>query len=360
MDTAPTPAPLLLPDHDAFLAARLELFGDPAMSHVAAALVAVPPRADAIDVSRYQLRVDWPTVRAHTGPLVFYKISQGGAYVDPYYRTNRDGTAAAEFTRRVGYHWISPDVPASVQAAHVARTAGALVEGEGLMLDAEQTGITEPLTREVAVRLEDAYQRPAAIYTGRYVAGGALWFSTALFNGHRPRVFAAYTTPARARSIASPHAWDVWQWTGTGRVPGVSTLVDINQVDNLSIFDAVCGITNHLQEDPVQAIEPQQRLVDTRENTYPDGMIPTGRLHAGQTIAVPIFGNDVVVNLTIVNPSARGWATVYGKTKPPTSNVNYEAGQTIANSCRSRTDGGLLHIFVSAECDVIVDLQAAG
>jgi uncharacterized membrane protein len=80
------------------------------------------------------------------------------------------------------------------------------------------------------------------------------------------------------------------------------------------------------------------RILDTRNGTG-GYSAPVG---AGQTISVPVAGVDgvpssgvtaVVLNVTAVGPTAASFVTVYadGQARPGTSNLDFAAGQTIAN-----------------------------
>lgn len=315
-------------------------------------------RRDGIDVSRYQGDVDWRAVRAQGMAWSACKATQGRRWVDPTFSANRAGMAAAGFPVRLFYHWLSRDVPASVQAAHFLRTVGGLAVGEGVMLDAEEDGITLAQCIEWCRLVEAATGRPVAVYTGVYVADRTIWQSPVLFDGRRARVLAAYTTESRARRLAAPHAWDAWQWTGSGSVAGVVGPVDLDQIDNMPAFLRACGYPTNPPEDPseedtVRAVERPERIYDSR---------PLGRpLKAGDVLEVAVLGNEVVVNVTVVDPSSTGYLTVWGPgPRPGTSNVNFRAGVTVANLARTRTDGGTIRLQATADCHIVVDLQAAG
>ena len=213
------------------------------------------PKRNGIDVSRYQALVDWGKVAGSGVVWAATKATQGTKYADATLARNRAGMASAQIRHRLFYHWLNPAplvlrlsakarvADARKQAAHFLATVGPLSAGEGVMLDAEQDGITADAVLAWCEAVEAKTGRPVAVYTGVYVAKGSIWQSRSIFNGRRPRVLAAYTTEQRARTIATPYRWDVWQWTGSGRMPGVGPEVDIDQVDNPAIFDAVCGLT---------------------------------------------------------------------------------------------------------------------
>src|SRR5439155_2009016 len=82
------------------------------------------------------------------------------------------------------------------------------------------------------------------------------------------------------------------------------------------------------------------RLLDTRVTR--SGVIVTGIPAPGTTIAATIGTQSpaelhwtaVLVNVTATSPNADGYLTVYpdGQARPPSSNLNFKAGQTVANA----------------------------
>lgn len=100
------------------------------------------------------------------------------------------------------------------------------------------------------------------------------------------------------------------------------------------------------------AVDPL-RLVDTRTTT---------RLGAGQTIAVDAaaVASAAIVNVTAVTPASSGFVTLYpcGATVPNVSNVNFVAGDVVANRAVVSTDGSSRFcVFSSAETDVVIDVE---
>src|SRR5690606_22389862 len=82
------------------------------------------------------------------------------------------------------------------------------------------------------------------------------------------------------------------------------------------------------------------RLMDTRPATTVDGQfVNTGPL--GADVALPVLGrggvpatgvSTVVLNVTVDSPTAQGFLTVWPEgAAPEVSNLNFEAGQTVAN-----------------------------
>ncbi|MEZ5259984.1 MAG: hypothetical protein R2705_24795 [Ilumatobacteraceae bacterium] len=67
----------------------------------------------------------------------------------------------------------------------------------------------------------------------------------------------------------------------------------------------------------------------------------------------------MLLNVTVVAPDGDGYVTVYpcGADRPNASNVNYKAGQTIANSVVANVGGnGQVCIYSYANAYVLVDV----
>ena len=106
---------------------------------------------------------------------------------------------------------------------------------------------------------------------------------------------------------------------------------------------------------------PSTRVFDTRSPAN-----GAAKLAAGGTAHVQIVGavvppnaRSVVLNVTATEPVAAGFLTVYpgNAAQPPTSNVNYRAGQSIPNAVIvGLGPTGTVDIFSSSTSHVIVDV----
>jgi hypothetical protein len=106
------------------------------------------------------------------------------------------------------------------------------------------------------------------------------------------------------------------------------------------------------------------RAVDTRR-----GEVDTlGNIAALQTFGVPVAGvggvgahpSAVMVNATVTNPGAAGYLTVWAcdQPRPATSNINFVAGQTIANAVITTVSAlGTICVVSNTSIDVIIDIQ---
>lgn len=102
------------------------------------------------------------------------------------------------------------------------------------------------------------------------------------------------------------------------------------------------------------------RLVDTR--------FAGGRVEPGIALTVPVAGQGgvpatgagaVVLNLTVTEPAAVGYATAYpcGGAVPDVSSLNFAAGQTVANLVTVKMgEGGAVCVVASSAAQVIADV----
>lgn len=212
------------------------------------------PNINGIDVSVYQQNIDWLRVKNHGIFWVAIRATKGWSLVDKNFKHNRAAAATVKFKYRLFYHWLEPSSPsrakhatlrradAKRQAEAFLKVVGHLEPGEGVLLDVEQTGVTEDQALVWCQTVEAATKRPVAVYTGVYVAGGSIWRSTRIYDGTRPRVLAGYMREKEVRKHALPFTWDAWQWTDEARIPGISTDVDVEQVNHPYAFDKVCNV----------------------------------------------------------------------------------------------------------------------
>lgn len=108
------------------------------------------------------------------------------------------------------------------------------------------------------------------------------------------------------------------------------------------------------------AITPR-RVMDTRTGTgAPKTKVGPGGRISLSIPGLPVGTTAVTLNVTVTNPTAAGYLTVYpaGATRPTASNVNFVRGQTVANLVVvSVGPGGKVTFYNSAgTVDVIADL----
>ena len=186
-----------------------------------------------IDLSRFQTSVDWATARANGVNFALIKATEGADRVDPMFADHWRGAGNAGIPRGA-YHFFYHCGPAADQArwfiANVPRTRGALPP----VLDMEWTP-TSPTCRirrdgatlraEAAVFLDALQahygQRPIVYTSIDFYQDTELW----KLGGTE---FWLRSVAAHPSDLYGGQAWTFWQYTSSGRVPGIAGPVDIN------------------------------------------------------------------------------------------------------------------------------------
>jgi lysozyme len=186
-----------------------------------------------IDLSRYQGDVDWKKVRGAGIRFAYLKGSEGGDHIDNRFYQNWDGAAAAGVARGV-YHFMYWCRTASEQAVWFTQAVPQDKDQLPPVLDVEWNHGSTTCPRQTTV--EDARDKIHKMleimeyHTGkRPIIYTDIAFHRDVLEGYFPGY------EFWLRSVAAPPAdrfenrpWTFWQYTATGRVPGVSGNVDKN------------------------------------------------------------------------------------------------------------------------------------
>jgi Cysteine-rich secretory protein family len=99
------------------------------------------------------------------------------------------------------------------------------------------------------------------------------------------------------------------------------------------------------------------RLIDTRR-TGRIGANSTFSVRPASTVAASAGSEAITVNLTVVDAAADGYATVWpcGSDRPGASSLNFDAGDTRANTITVALGGGEMCVFTTAPGHFLVDL----
>jgi hypothetical protein len=104
-----------------------------------------------------------------------------------------------------------------------------------------------------------------------------------------------------------------------------------------------------------------ERVLDTRSAKGPKAAGTTIVKVAGTT-RIPSDADSVIANLTAVNAAADGFVTAYrcGEAVPVISNLNFRAGQTIANLATVKPDAnGNICLFSNVAVDLLLDVSGS-
>ena len=129
-------------------------------------------------------------------------------------------------------------------------------------------------------------------------------------------------------------------FTFTSTTTGVSVVTASVTLGSISATDV--ALVTWLPEPPAFVPLVPSRILDTRDGTGSCTPACLGPLEADQSRTIQITGrggvpasgvSSVVLNVTVTEPTAAGFLTVYpsGSPRPPTSNLNFVPGQTVPN-----------------------------
>lgn len=228
----PEPAPAPVPAATSSVARTHPRFDD-ADPHEAIGTRPARYAVHGIDVSRWQGGIDWRTAHAAGVSFAYIKATEGGDVADPAFQTYRQDARSVGL-RTGAYHYFYFCRPAAEQArwfiAHVPKGATDLPH----VLDMEwnHRSPTCPARPDGArVRAE------AGIFLDmleRHYGTRPLVYTTVDFDADT-QITRLPRTQFWLRSVAAPAAetfpgtrWTLWQYTGTGLVPGIDRPVDIN------------------------------------------------------------------------------------------------------------------------------------
>lgn len=183
-----------------------------------------------IDVSNWQAEVDWGAVAASGVQFAIVKASEGTTFLDGYLARNWHGIPAAGLARGA-YHFAQPNQnqPEAEAAWFLScvQGAGGLADGDVLVLDLEAgTGNLVDWTQRWLAAVTAAVGFRPLLYSG-------MWFMEPHGLVGDPQLAEHGLWLAAYGSVppAPPPLWPVlalWQFSCTGRVPGVDGDCDCN------------------------------------------------------------------------------------------------------------------------------------
>ncbi|MEZ4393440.1 MAG: GH25 family lysozyme [Polyangiales bacterium] len=203
------------------------------------------PTVEGVDVSEYQGEVDWSAVRASGRRFAIARIAHAPR-VDARFEGHWRGIREAGMIRGA-YLYFSPAHDVAAQADAIARAVGRLGPGDlPVALDIEKPppGLPSPADyaariAELVSRVTQSTGRAPMIYTGAYY-----WRLRVRSDAFKslPLGHPQYA-PVRCPSIAPPWSeWTFWQYSNTGRVPGVRGDVDLDRFNgDLAALERLAG-----------------------------------------------------------------------------------------------------------------------
>lgn len=186
-----------------------------------------------IDMSKWQSEVDWREVRNSRIKFAFIKATEGGDHLDRLFATHWNNAAKVRMPRGA-YHFYyfctSPEDQARWFIRNVPKDPNALPP----VLDVEWNHHSPSCKRRPdAVTLQAEMRTFLRIIERHYGKKPLIYTTVDFYKDAHLSTFKDY--PLWLRSVADhpknvygPHPWLFWQYTGTGKVPGIEGNTDIN------------------------------------------------------------------------------------------------------------------------------------
>ena len=156
-------------------------------------------------------------------------------------------------------------------------------------------------------------------------------------------------------------------WTAGATVPNL-VYARLGTAGRVCLFSNVAthliaDVTAYFGADTdYEPLPAPERIIDTRSPTDANaGKVGGARLAQLSLLPLSVPAGRTraaVLNVTVTEPDAPGFVTVYpcDEPRPLASNLNYVAGQTVANLVTVRSDGGVC-FFASSTTHLVVDAQ---
>ena len=186
-----------------------------------------------IDVSRYQGKIDWASVKASGTRFAYIKATEGGDHLDERFVENWQGARAARVPRGA-YHFVFWCRDAAEQVdwfrRNVPREPNALAPVLDLEWNGSSRSCPQKVPRATALAMIKIMLDGMEAHTGRRPL---IYTDPGFYKDVLEGEFEDY--PLWVRSVAAEpevryagRPWVLWQYTATGRVNGVSGAVDRN------------------------------------------------------------------------------------------------------------------------------------
>lgn len=190
-----------------------------------------PPRPvdmnfDGIDVSKYQLNINWDEIKKNPKiQYVYIKATEGCDHTDHRYEDNIRN--ARKHGVKVGsYHYLTNRSSATAQFQNFVRTARKEEQDLIPFIDVEEC------SRWNSQQLRDSLKVFADLLEDYYGCKPLIYTSESFFNKHLGRAFKDYPLFIAKYSANAPsigYNWIMWQYSDKGTIPGIKSNVDLSR-----------------------------------------------------------------------------------------------------------------------------------
>jgi GH25 family lysozyme M1 (1,4-beta-N-acetylmuramidase) len=185
---------------------------------------------EGVDVSYYDGTVDWASVKASGRQFAIARVSDGTGFMDPQFATNWSGIKAAGMVRGV-YQFYRPEDDAVAQAKIVISAVGSIGAGDlPPVLDVEVTDGESNATVVDGITTWVSQIRSSLGVEPMIYASPGFWEGLSGTSGLSDTYYWDANWGVSCPELASPwSSFEVWQYSDTGSVPGISDQVDLDR-----------------------------------------------------------------------------------------------------------------------------------
>jgi len=185
-----------------------------------------------VDVSRWQGNIDWARLKTQGANFAYIKATDGGDHLDPMFKTNWRGAAAAGL-KRGAYHFFYWCRGGAEQAAWFIRNVPRDPDALPPVIDVEWNHLSNcrkrPSPERVREKMQVFMDKLEAHYGKRPVIYTAPDFYKDNLRGAFPNhPFWLRAVAQHPSKVYPGRKWVFWQYSGSGLSQGVSGKIDLN------------------------------------------------------------------------------------------------------------------------------------
>ncbi len=186
-----------------------------------------------IDVSYWQGDIDWDKVRAAGIEFAYLKATEGGDHLDSKFREHWVAAKSAGIARGA-YHFIYWCRPAHEQAVWFMLNVPPDPDALPPVLDLEWNGHSPTCAKRIAAdkarKMIDVLLAAMEVHYGKrpIIYTDTTFHADVLEGRYDDYPFWLRSVAAEPKKIFKNRPWIMWQYTTTGRVPGIDGDVDLN------------------------------------------------------------------------------------------------------------------------------------
>jgi len=186
-----------------------------------------------IDISKYQGDIDWRTTKRGGVAFAFIKATEGGDHLDERFRENWAASGSAGVPRGA-YHFYYFCRTGAEQARWFIRNVPKDPKALPAVLDMEWNHGSKSCKRKPSANEVRAEMRSFLTIMERHYGKRPLIYTTVdFFKDNQLTTFKGYeywlrSVAGHPSDVYPGQRWSFWQYTGTGRIPGIKGDTDIN------------------------------------------------------------------------------------------------------------------------------------